>query len=135
MSIPVFNKIVEWLEHHEKDEEIPKIPRPIPSADLSSFLPEFDAKYINIDDYCLLFDLIRASNMLDIQDLVDLACCRAGANMKDKTPEEIRAMYNIEDDLTEEEKKAMDSDSEESSEEYTGPKFGELPKEPKKEDE
>ena len=42
-----------------------------------------------------LFELIRAANYLNVRGLLEL-CCKTVANMiKGKTPEEIRAHFNI----------------------------------------
>ena len=54
-----------------------------------------------------LFDVILASNYLDNKKLLD-TCCTAVANMiKGKTPDEIRKVFNIEKDFTEEEEQAI----------------------------
>ena len=42
---------------------------------------------------------------MDISSLLDLACAKIASLMKGKTAEEIRAMFNIECDLSEEELK------------------------------
>ena len=52
-----------------------------------------------------VFDLINAANYMDISSLLDLACAKIASLMKGKTAEEIRAMFNIECDLSEEELK------------------------------
>ncbi|CAO1941667.1 unnamed protein product [Urochloa humidicola] len=65
-------------------------------------LKKFDDAFLEVDQVTL-FDLILAANYLDIKPLLDLTCQKVADSMKGKTPEEIRAMYNIKNDLTPEE--------------------------------
>jgi S-phase kinase-associated protein 1 len=50
-----------------------------------------------------LFDIISASNFLDAQDVLDAACSAAANLLRDKNPEEIRTILNIENKFTPEE--------------------------------
>ncbi|KAI9123346.1 hypothetical protein K1719_006235 [Acacia pycnantha] len=61
-------------------------------------LKEWDAKFVEVDN-TTLFDLIHASNYLNIKSLLDLASQKVGNMMKGKTLEEIRKMFNIKDEL------------------------------------
>lgn len=45
----------------------------------------------------VLFELIEAANYLDIPNLVDAACKTVANMIKGKSPEEIRATFNIQD--------------------------------------
>jgi len=69
-------------------------------------LKKWDAEFVNVDKPTL-FDLIMAANYLDIKSLLDLTCMTVADMIKDKTPEEIRKILNIEDDLTAEEKEEL----------------------------
>lgn len=55
----------------------------------------------------MLFDLILAANYMDIKSLLDLACKRVAAEIKDKTPDEIRSRFGLENDLTPEEEEQV----------------------------
>ncbi|KAK4265737.1 hypothetical protein QN277_026751 [Acacia crassicarpa] len=61
-------------------------------------LKEWDAKFVEVDN-TTLFDLILASNYLNIKSLLDLASQKVGDMMKGKTPEEIRKTFNIKDEF------------------------------------
>ncbi|MCO5586924.1 hypothetical protein L7F22_040868 [Adiantum nelumboides] len=75
----------------------------------------WDADFLKVDQ-ATLFDLILATNYLNIQSLLDLTCqfslldltCQCIADMiKGKTPEEIRKTFNIKNDFTPEEEEEV----------------------------
>ena len=51
----------------------------------------------------ILFDIISASNFLDAPGVLDAACSAAANLLRDKNPEEIRTILNIENKFTPEE--------------------------------
>ncbi|KAI3949287.1 hypothetical protein MKW98_023224 [Papaver atlanticum] len=56
-----------------------------------------------IDDTQMIFDLINASNYLNIKSLQDSACDEAAERMKDMTVEDARELLRLENDFTPEE--------------------------------
>ena len=100
----VLKKIVEYLIHY-KEGEPKEIPKPLPSANLLEVTDEWDVNFINSLDLDSTFDMIQAANYMDIKSLLDLSCAKVASLMKGKSAEEIRTMFNIECDLTEEELK------------------------------
>jgi S-phase kinase-associated protein 1 len=100
----VLKKVVEYLIHY-REKEPREIPKPLPSANLVEVTDEWDVAFINAIDLDTTFDVINAANYMDIKPLLDLACAKVASVMKGKTAEEIRNMFNIECDLTEEELK------------------------------
>lgn len=104
ISGAILRKVFEYLNHY-KDIETKEIPRPLPSANLSEVCDEWDVKFINELELDSVFDVINAANYLDIKPLLDLSCAKIASEMKGKSAEEIRAKFNIENDLTEEEMK------------------------------
>ena len=104
IKMNILNKIIEYLTHYK--DKVPKdIPKPMPSANLNEVVDEWDANFINSIEIDSVFDLINASNYLDITSLFDLSCAKIASLMKGKTSQEIRTMFNVECDLTEEELK------------------------------
>jgi len=81
----------------------------IPLPNINGTILQMVVGYIctdNIDlevEQATLFDLILAANYLDIKGLLDMTCKRAAEMIKGKTPEEIRKLFNIKCDFTEEE--------------------------------
>ncbi|KAG7578200.1 SKP1 component dimerization, partial [Arabidopsis thaliana x Arabidopsis arenosa] len=61
-------------------------------------------------DQSTIFDLINAASYLYIQSLLDLACQTASDISKDKTLDQTRKFFNIENDFTlpEEEKAVLE---------------------------
>ena len=100
----ILKKVVEYLTYYK--DKVPKdIPKPMPSANLSEVIDEWDVNFINNIELDNVFDLINAANYMDISSLLDLSCAKIASLMKGKTAQEIRAMFNIECDLTDEELK------------------------------
>ena len=100
----ILKKVVEYLVHY-KDKEPSKIPKPIPTSDLKDVIDEWDFNFINGIDLDSVFDLINAANYMDISSLLELSWSKIASLMKGKSPVEIRAMFNIECSLTEDELK------------------------------
>uniref|UniRef100_A0A0E0AMY5 SKP1-like protein n=1 Tax=Oryza glumipatula TaxID=40148 RepID=A0A0E0AMY5_9ORYZ len=72
-------------------------------------LRRFDADFVGeLDkDKASLIDVIMAANYLNIQGLLDITCQRVADTIGSATAEEIREAFDIEDDLTEAEKKEI----------------------------
>lgn len=105
-------KIIEWCDHHKDD---PPPPPPAPGEeDLMIFnddIGEWDAGYLKMED-STLFDLILASNFLDIKGLLDLTTTHvAHMIVEARTPEGIRRRFNIKNDLTPEDLKKIEQEA------------------------
>ena len=59
-----------------------------------------------------LFDLVLAANYLDIKDMLDLLAKSVANMMNGKTAHEIRVMFEIECDLSDEEIKRIQNENE-----------------------
>ncbi|PQP93721.1 SKP1-like protein 11 [Prunus yedoensis var. nudiflora] len=95
-------KVIEYCKkHHEKDVDVKN----------KETLKSWDTEFMKVDLH-ELFDLILAANYLDIKSLLDLSCQTVVDMIKDKTPEEIRVIFNIENDFTPEEEKKIRKENE-----------------------
>lgn len=101
----ILKKVIQWAQYHKDDP-------PVPSEDDESRerrtddVSQWDQDFLKVDQ-SVLFELIQAANYLDIKGLLDVACKTVANMIKGKTPEEIRKHFNIKNDFTEEEEKAI----------------------------
>ena len=100
-------KVFEFVRHEQDVERLPEIPKPCPSHRMHDFLPLWFANYIDIKNLEDLYDLIAAANYLDIPALVELGCAKVGSIMQNKSISELRQLFNITNDFTPEEEKAI----------------------------
>ena len=61
---------------------------------MSEIVSQWDADFIEIDQETL-FELILATNYMDIKPLLDLCCARVASMIKGKTPEQIRKVRSL----------------------------------------
>ena len=103
VSQETLKKVLDFCEHHtDPAHPLPVIAKPLRSANMADLVSDWDAEYINLEQP-QLFELILAANYMDIKPLLDLSCAKVASMMKGKTPEELRALFNIENDFTPEE--------------------------------
>jgi len=102
--------IIEYINFHWNNRA-EKIPKPL-EQNLSTYLSEWDKQYLNTKllkngdekHHELLLKVIKGAHFLKIDDLLQLTCACHASMMINKTPEQIRALFNLPDDLTEEKK-------------------------------
>ncbi|RYP73156.1 hypothetical protein DL771_003792 [Monosporascus sp. 5C6A] len=106
----VLRKVIEWCEHHRND--------PLQTTDEDSDnrkkttdIEEWDQKFMQVDQE-MLFEIILASNYLDIKPLLDVGCKTVANMIKGKSPEEIRKTFNITNDFTPEEEEQIRRENE-----------------------
>jgi S-phase kinase-associated protein 1 len=105
----ILSKIVEWLIHW-RDDEPKTIPKPLPSADFKDATEEWNVEWITKFSLEDNYELIVAANYMDIKSLLDLACARIAIEFKGKTIEEIREVFNIPVDMTDEEQQQIEEE-------------------------
>lgn len=104
----ILGKVVEYCNHHVDDA---------PPADdkkdekRTDDISPWDADFCKVDQ-ATLFELILAANYMDIKPLLDLTCKTVANMIKGKTPEEIRATFNIKNDFTPEEEEQVRKENE-----------------------
>ncbi|KAI0902542.1 E3 ubiquitin ligase SCF complex, Skp subunit [Annulohypoxylon nitens] len=107
---PVLRKVIEWCEHHRNDP-------PATNEDESdnrkktTDIDEWDQKFMQVDQE-MLFEIILASNYLDIKALLDVGCKTVANMIKGKSPEEIRKTFNIVNDFTHDEEEQIRRENE-----------------------
>ncbi|KAI8608861.1 putative negative regulator sulfur controller-3 [Chytriomyces sp. MP71] len=114
VTAAILKKVLEYCEHHKTD--------PLPSMDedkeaseatkrQTDDIDEWDAGFIKVDND-VLFEIILAANYLDIKALLDLGCKTVANMLKGKSAEQIREMFNIENDFTPEEEEQIRRENE-----------------------
>ena len=94
----ILKKVVEYLEHYE-NEEPKEIERPLPSLNFQECVDEWDYNFIDIN-LDTIFEIILASNYLDISPLLELASAKMASVIKGKTTEELRQTFGIQNEFT-----------------------------------
>ena len=102
---PIFEKVIEFCVYL-KDHTPPEIEKPLKSVEMANIVDPWYANYINLEQE-VIFELIMASNYLDIKPLLELACAKVASMIKNKSVEEIRKFFNIENDFTPEEEQQI----------------------------
>eukprot|EP01062_Namystynia_karyoxenos_P030867 TRINITY_DN22966_c0_g1_i1.p2 TRINITY_DN22966_c0_g1~~TRINITY_DN22966_c0_g1_i1.p2 ORF type:complete len:170 (+),score=72.99 TRINITY_DN22966_c0_g1_i1:88-597(+) len=101
----VLEKIIEYMtEHH--NNRAPELERPL-KQNLFEILQPWDAKFIQPHNEQFVFELIMGANFLNVRDLLELACARVAEWVKEKSVEEIREMFGLENDFTPEEEERL----------------------------
>lgn len=105
----VMQKVLDYVEHHKNDPPLP------PNYDVQirewDHLDEWDESYLKVDQMTL-FSIICAANYLNIKTLLDLTCKAVAGMIRGKGVDELRAYFGAPDDLTEEEKAAIEKENE-----------------------
>ncbi|EPY49374.1 SCF ubiquitin ligase complex subunit Skp1 [Schizosaccharomyces cryophilus OY26] len=111
VSSNVLRKVLEWCEHHKNDlysntEEESDI-----RLKKSTDIDDWDKKFMSVDQE-MLFEIILASNYLDIKPLLDTGCKTVANMIRGKSPEDIRKTFNIPNDFTPEEEEQIRKENE-----------------------
>jgi S-phase kinase-associated protein 1 len=108
MEVPLPNvksevlvKVIEFCEHYIA-EPMTEIEKPLKSNNMAEVVQSWYAEFVNVEQV-MLFELILAANYMDIKPLLDLTCATVASMIKGKTPDDIRATFNIKNDFTPEE--------------------------------
>ncbi|THG01809.1 SKP1-like protein 1B [Camellia sinensis] len=88
---------IDYCSKHVNSKKISK------EADLKKFDSEFVAK----KDLGVLIKLVSAVNYLDVKGLLELICQRIADQIKDLMSNDVRKIFNIENDFTPEEEAAI----------------------------
>mgnify|MGYP001429361795 FL=1 len=86
-----------------KDNAPPQIDKPLRSTELADVTTPWYTDFVNGLEQEELFELILASNYLDIKPLLELTCAKVATMIKNKSIPDIRKFFSIENDFTPEE--------------------------------
>ncbi len=97
----ILQRIISYLEYY-RDNEPREIEKPLPSNNFNDCVDAWDFQFIDLEIE-VIFEIIFASNYMDIKPLLELASSKIASVIKGKSPEEIRRIFNIQNDFTPEE--------------------------------
>ncbi|GLJ33191.1 hypothetical protein SUGI_0668530 [Cryptomeria japonica] len=111
VSSQILAKVIDYCEYH---------------VNASSTISEKDVKmwdqeFVKHLDQATLLDLLMAAQYLGIHNLQELTCQTVADRIKDKRPEDIREIFNIQNDLTPEEEEEIRCENEWAFEEEVSP--------------
>ena len=98
VSSDILRLIIDWSTYH-KDDKVYENNNDDYKERRIDDIPKWDVDFLKVDQ-STLFEIILAASYLDINDLLEVGCQTVANMMKGKTPEEIRKIFNIENDLT-----------------------------------
>lgn len=102
IKIHVLRIVVGYLKHYK--EKIPKeIPMPYPYETLDGIIDQWDINFINEFSLDSLYEILLASHRMKIQSLCDLIAAKIATMVHNKNVTQIKELFNIECDFTEEE--------------------------------
>ena len=96
----MLTKVVEFLEHIEQENEVPKIMMPLSSNELS--LDPWFSKYLDGDKEHL-FELLLASHHLHVVDIMNLVSAKIASQIYGASVEEQRQYFGLVNDHSKEE--------------------------------
>eukprot|EP01035_Chromulina_nebulosa_P038176 gene38176-51557_t len=106
----ILSKVIEFLEHYNM-EPMNEIEKPLKSANIGDVVQDYYANFIGGLHQEDLFELILAANYTDIKPLLSLTCATVASQIKGKSPEDIRRIFNIVNDFTPEEQAAVEAEN------------------------
>ncbi|XP_031488743.1 SKP1-like protein 1A [Nymphaea colorata] len=104
----ILGKVLDYCKKHTEEEA----PEDLPEEDDMSHMTKkhamekWDAEYVDVDRETL-FEIVLAANYLEIKGLLELTCQKIADLIKDVSTEEVREVFNIENDYSEEEEAEM----------------------------
>ena len=100
IQLHILRKVIEFCEHY-KTTNPKEIKKPLVSNVLTqNNVDEWDANFITMEKVDDTIDLVIAANFLDIESLVALGCAKIATFIKGKDVEQIREVFNIQNDFT-----------------------------------
>lgn len=98
----VLAKVIEYCTYYQTKEPMTQITTPLKSSKIEEVVQQWYADFVKVEQV-LLFELVTAANFMDIKPLLDLTCFAVSVLIKGKSAEEIRKIFNISNDFTNEE--------------------------------
>merc|ERR1712138_106598 len=85
VSSEILIKVIEFCTYYVNTEKMCEIEKPLPDSDLKVVVGNWYGTFIQKMDLETTFEVILASNFMDIKSLLDLSCASIGAQHMGKT--------------------------------------------------
>jgi S-phase kinase-associated protein 1 len=95
VNAAILRKVIEWCTYHKNHPFVPGNVNVVDKGDLREYVPPWDQKFMEECGHGTVLELVMAAHYLDIPGLQDVACKTVANKIVDKTPEELRKMFNI----------------------------------------
>merc|ERR1719183_1730702 len=97
----IFKKVIEFCKQHP---DAPLNPTEEQQLEMRvKPLDGWDMEFVRVP-LATLFEMILAANFLDLKPMLDVTCKAVAEMIKGKTPDEIKKVFGVEGDFTDEEK-------------------------------
>ncbi|KAG7558587.1 SKP1 component dimerization [Arabidopsis thaliana x Arabidopsis arenosa] len=107
--------VIEYCKKHVNDvddsDDVEEISENV-DEEAKKELVTWDAEFMKDIDMETMFQLLLAANYLNVKSLLDLTSQTIADYIKDKTPQEVREIFNIENDFTPEEEEEIRKENE-----------------------
>lgn len=97
-------KVISYCEYHHKEKAV-EIEKPL--KDFKDSVCDWDFNFVNVEFEPTLKKMMMAANYINCKDMLDLCCAKVATMIKGKSPEEIRALFDIVNDFTPEEEEKI----------------------------
>lgn len=101
IEMDIFQKVKDYCEYY-KDKKIPSTEEEMLEFRIKPLI-DWDKDFVNVP-LSTLFGMIISANYLDINHMLNITCKAVAEMIKGKTPTEIKKVFGVEGDFTEEEK-------------------------------
>eukprot|EP00760_Papus_ankaliazontas_P006446 PhM_4_TR13041/c0_g3_i1/m.88347/K03094/SKP1, CBF3D; S-phase kinase-associated protein 1 len=101
----VLQKMVDFMAYHT-DHPAKELPKPM-KENFFDIVEPWDKAFMEGLDHAFVFDLLTGANFLNAKELLEMCCARIAEWIKEKSVEEIRDMFGIENDFTPEEEEKL----------------------------
>eukprot|EP00591_Stephanopyxis_turris_P012013 CAMPEP_0195517626 /NCGR_PEP_ID=MMETSP0794_2-20130614/11099_1 /TAXON_ID=515487 /ORGANISM="Stephanopyxis turris, Strain CCMP 815" /LENGTH=172 /DNA_ID=CAMNT_0040646457 /DNA_START=45 /DNA_END=563 /DNA_ORIENTATION=- len=98
----VLAKVIEFCTHYKTVEVMNEIQAPLKSNKIEEIVQKWYADFVKVEQV-LLFELVTAANFMDIKPLLDVTVLAVAIMIKGKSADDIRAIFNISNNITPEE--------------------------------
>lgn len=100
VSSQVMQQVIVFCNHYLEDP-LPALKKPVSSPNIADQgATDWYVQFVTPLGETDLYHLIMAANFMDIKPLFDLMCATIACSIYHKSPQEVRQMFNIPDDIS-----------------------------------